>query len=45
MIPKSRYRFSACATPFSHRGILLDAAAGEGRSEKIMLEASSGRRT
>jgi hypothetical protein len=38
MIPKSGYRFPACAKP-RHRFIVsFDASAGEGRSEKIMLK-------
>jgi hypothetical protein len=38
MIPKSGYRFPACAKPMAGFFILLDASAGEGRSEKIMLQ-------
>jgi hypothetical protein len=38
MIPKSGYRFPACAKPFNQPFIRLDASAGEGRSEKIMLK-------
>jgi len=38
MIPKSVQRFPACAKPSSHHFIRLDASAGEGRSEKIMLK-------
>jgi hypothetical protein len=37
MIPKSGYRFPACAKPSRGPIIRLDASAGEGRSEKIML--------
>jgi hypothetical protein len=37
MIPKSGRRFPACAKPFGHPFIRLDASAGEGRSDKIML--------
>jgi hypothetical protein len=37
MIPKSGHRFPACAKPSNHSFIGLDASAGEGRSEKIML--------
>jgi hypothetical protein len=37
MIPKSGYRFPACAKPFAEFVARLDAPAGEGRSEKIML--------
>jgi len=36
MIPKSGYRFPACAKPVAPTLVWLDAAAGEGRSEKIM---------
>jgi hypothetical protein len=38
MIPKSGFRFPACAKPSNHPFIRLDASAGEGRSEKIMLQ-------
>jgi hypothetical protein len=38
MIPKSGYRFPACAKPSDHPFIRLDASAGEARSEKIMLK-------
>jgi hypothetical protein len=38
MIPKSRYRFPACAKPLAGFVVGLDASAGEGRSEKIMLK-------
>jgi hypothetical protein len=38
MIPKSVQRFPACAKPSSHPFIRLDASAGEGRSERIMLK-------
>jgi hypothetical protein len=38
MIPKSGHRFPACAKPSSYSLIRLDASAGEGRSEKIMLQ-------
>jgi hypothetical protein len=31
-------RFPACAKPVAWFGIQLDASAGEGRSEKIMLK-------
>ncbi len=31
------YRFPACAKPVARFFIWLDASAGEGRSEKIML--------
>jgi hypothetical protein len=37
MIPKSGHRFPACAKPSNYSFIGLDASAGEGRSEKIML--------
>jgi hypothetical protein len=37
MIPKSGYRFPACAKPWHGRPSWLDASAGEGRSEKITL--------
>jgi hypothetical protein len=38
------YRFPACAKPWHDFDIWLDAPAGEGRSEKIMLnqEAKAG---
>jgi hypothetical protein len=38
MIPKSGYRFPACAKPMAGFVVWLDASAGEGRSEKIMLK-------
>jgi hypothetical protein len=38
MIPKSGNRFPACAKPFARSVVWLDASAGEGRSEKIMLK-------
>jgi hypothetical protein len=38
MIPKSGSRFPACAKPVASFGIRLDASAGEGRSQPIMLE-------
>jgi hypothetical protein len=38
MIPKSGYRFPACGKPRHRFVVLLDASAGEGRSEKIMLK-------
>ena len=38
MIPKSGYRFPACAKPVARIVVWLDASAGEGRSEKIMLQ-------
>jgi hypothetical protein len=37
MIPKSGYRFAACAKPGYWLGVSVDASAGEGRSDKIML--------
>jgi zinc/manganese transport system substrate-binding protein len=37
MIPKSGYRFPACAKPPAQFVVWLDASAGEGRSNKIML--------
>ncbi|HEY2244585.1 MAG: hypothetical protein WAV38_03385 [Xanthobacteraceae bacterium] len=37
MIPKSGYRFPACAKPWLPIAVPFDASAGEGRSEKIML--------
>jgi len=39
MIPKSGYRFPACAKPWQPQLLLFDATAGEAReatSEKIM---------
>jgi hypothetical protein len=38
MIPKSGYRFPACAKPSQLLVRSFDASAGEGRSEKIMLK-------
>jgi hypothetical protein len=38
MIPKSGYRFPACAKPWPLNVVWLDASAGEARSEKIMLK-------
>jgi hypothetical protein len=38
MIPKSGYRFPACAKPCQPLVSSFDASAGEGRSEKIMLK-------
>jgi hypothetical protein len=38
MIPKSGYRFPACAKPSQCPVRSFDASAGEGRSEKIMLK-------
>jgi hypothetical protein len=38
MIPKSGYRFPACAKLGQPRCVRLEASAGEGRSEKIMLK-------
>jgi hypothetical protein len=38
MIPKSGYRFSACAKPLLTLVCSFDASASEGRSEKIMLK-------
>jgi hypothetical protein len=38
MIPKSGYRFPACAKPHLPVLVPVDASAGEGRSEKIMLK-------
>jgi hypothetical protein len=37
MIPKSGYRFPACAKPSQSKAAQFDASAGEGRLEKIML--------
>src|SRR5215813_2177895 len=34
MIPKSGYRFPACAKPWPSNFVWLDASAGEARSEK-----------
>jgi hypothetical protein len=42
MIPKSGYRFPACAKPWQGWSFWLDASAGEGRSEKIMLQQKAG---
>jgi hypothetical protein len=36
MIPKSGHLFPACAKPLERVSLLLEASAGEGRSEKIM---------
>ena len=38
MIPKSGRRFPACAKPWRGTVVVRDASAGEGRSEKIMLQ-------
>jgi hypothetical protein len=38
MIPKSGHRFPACAKPLLRFVVWLDASAGEGRSEEIMLQ-------
>jgi hypothetical protein len=38
MIPKSGCRFPAWAKPVQPLALALDASAGEGRSEKIMLK-------
>jgi hypothetical protein len=38
MIPKTGYRFSACAKPRQRPSVRVEASAGEGRSEKIMLK-------
>jgi hypothetical protein len=38
MIPKSGYRFPACAKPRHRFVVSFDASAGEGRSEKILLK-------
>jgi hypothetical protein len=38
MIPKSGYRFPACAKPFAQFVAWVDASAGEGRSDNIMLQ-------
>jgi hypothetical protein len=44
MIPKSGYRFPACAKPSNHPFIRPDASAGEGRSEKIVLKDGAAAR-
>ncbi len=36
MILKSGNRFPACAKPLARLFVLLEASAGEGRSDKIM---------
>jgi hypothetical protein len=41
MIPKSGCRFSACAKPGYWLGVSVDASAGEGRSDKIMLKTKT----
>ena len=38
MIPKSGYRFPACAKPYKLLAFSFSASAGEARSEKIMLK-------
>jgi hypothetical protein len=38
MIPKSGYRFPACAKPVQPPLLSFTASAGEARSEKIMLK-------
>jgi hypothetical protein len=42
MIPKSGYRFPACAKPWHGLVVWTNASAGEGRSEKIMLHDKQG---
>jgi hypothetical protein len=42
MIPKSGYRFPACAKPWLRLVVAIDASAGEGRLEKIMLNQNAG---
>jgi hypothetical protein len=37
-MPKSGYRFPACAKPRRTFVVPFDASAGEGRSEKIMIK-------
>jgi hypothetical protein len=41
MIPKSGYRFPACAKPGQSRVLSFEASAGEARSEKIMLKTKT----
>jgi hypothetical protein len=41
MIPKSGYRFPACAKPLLTFVRSFDASAGEGRSEKVMRKQNS----
>jgi hypothetical protein len=38
MIPKSGYRFPACAKPRRRLVVSFDASTGEARSAKIMLK-------
>jgi len=38
MIPKSGSRFPACAKPSHHLSCWIEASAGEGRSDRIMLQ-------
>jgi hypothetical protein len=45
MIPKSGFRFPACAKPRKSGLLPFDASAGEGRSEKIMLNANEARKS
>ena len=42
MIPKSGYRFPACAKPQICFVVSLDASAGEAKSEKVMLQLEKG---
>jgi hypothetical protein len=37
-MPKSEYRFPACAKPHRTFVVPFDASAGKGRSENIMLK-------
>jgi len=41
MIPKSGNRFPACAKPWRRPISLMDASAGEGRSDKIQFQIIS----
>jgi hypothetical protein len=41
MMPKSGYRFPACAKPSTRFIVWHDASAGEARSENIMLQEKS----
>jgi hypothetical protein len=38
MMPKSGYRFPACAKPLARIVVWHDASAGEAKSENIMLQ-------
>jgi hypothetical protein len=41
MMPKIVKRFPACAKPWNKLSMWLDASAGEGRSDSIMLKTKA----